>query len=359
MNEKPQDPASQLSEETAQEILRSLLHKEGNWIDWGKNCQKLQNSGYSSQVIFEQTGFQASQQNTIVVAAQVYDSLIKANVAEDLLAYFQGPKSDVLYEFRILNQDQRAAAARLAKEKKLEFDGAKEAAKAIQEFSRFSQLPVGFTNDPGDAVAYQCWKRAKQKKDLQERARLIAQGLKFASSQSAREAIEKLLSDFTITPSQTAPLMPIYRLEAEEELARIIPFVGALPLSKQAVESIAALKIDESFRMTQVPHGGTVVPLPGWQAILKAEDPIAILCSSDRLPNSLPGKVEEVLVVVDRQMQEWDVNSYFLIEQEEKLTFQWFEDLPDIPLLGQVIVILRPKRIFDENNLLEPWQMDD
>lgn len=294
-----------------------------------------------------------------MVAAQVYESLIKANVGEEILSYFQGPKSDILYEFRILNQDQRAAAARLAKEKNLEFDGAKEAAKAIQEFSRFSQLPAGFTNDPGDAVAYQCWKRAKQKKDLQDRSRAIAQGLKFARSQSAREAIEKLLSDFTITSSRTAPLMPIYRLEAEEELARIIPFVGALPLTRQAIESMAALEVNEPFRVTQIARGGSVVPLPGWQVILKAEDPIAIVCHSDRLPQSLSGKIENVLVVVDRQMQEWDVNSYFLIEQEGQLTFQWFEESPDIPLLGQMLVIVRPKRILDENNLSEPWQMDD
>jgi Rubisco Assembly chaperone C-terminal domain/Rubisco accumulation factor 1 alpha helical domain/Rubisco accumulation factor 1 helix turn helix domain len=359
MNDNSQEPASQLSEETTQEILRSLLHKEGNWIDWGNACQKLQKAGYNTQFIFEQTGFQASQQNLIIVAAQVYDSLIATNVTEDLLAYYQGPKSDILYEFRILNQEQRAAAAQLAKEKNLEFDGAREAAKAIQEFSRFSQLPVGFTNDPGDAVAYQCWKRAKQKKDLQDRSRLIAQGLKFARSQSAREAIEKLLSDFTITPGQTAPLLPIYRLEAEEELARIIPFVGALPLTKQEVENISPLQVHEPFRVTQMAKGGSVVPLPGWQVILKAEDPVAILCSSDRLPKSVPGKVEDVLIVVDRHRQEWDVSSYFLVEQEQQLAFQWFDESPNIPLLGQVLVILRPKKILDENNLIEPWQMDD
>jgi hypothetical protein len=27
--------------------------------------------------------------------------------------------------------------------------------------------------------------------------------------------------------------------------------------------------------------------------------------------------------------------------------------------LGQVILVLRPKSIFDENNLTQPWQMDD
>lgn len=164
MEEKAQDTSSHLSKEAAQELMRSLLHKEGTWVDWGRACQQLQKSGYDTQTIFEATGLQTIQQNLVIIAAQVYDSLVKAAVSEDTLAYYQGPKSDILYELRILTQEQRASAAELAKEKKLEFDATKEVAKAIQEFSRFAQTPAGFTNDPGDAVAYQYWKRAKQKK---------------------------------------------------------------------------------------------------------------------------------------------------------------------------------------------------
>jgi Rubisco Assembly chaperone C-terminal domain/Rubisco accumulation factor 1 alpha helical domain/Rubisco accumulation factor 1 helix turn helix domain len=359
MEEKDRDIPSPLSEEAAKELMRSLLHKEGTWVDWGKACQQLQKAGYNAQTIFEATGLQASQQNLVIIAAQVYDSLVESAVSEDTLSYYRGPKSDILYELRILNREQRASAAELAKEKKLEFDATKEVAKAIQEFARYAQIPAGFTNDPGDAVAYQYWKRAKQKKDLQDRARLIAQGLKFARSQGAREAIEKLLSDFTVAPTQTAPLIPIYRLEAEEELARIIPFAGALPLKLQDLEKISPLQVDEPFRVTHLASGGAVIPLPGWQIILKASEPIAILCNSDRLPKPLPGKIEEVLVVVDRAVRDWDVNSYFLVEEQEQLTFQWFEEAPNIPILGQVLLVVRPKKILDENNILEPWQMDD
>jgi Rubisco Assembly chaperone C-terminal domain/Rubisco accumulation factor 1 alpha helical domain/Rubisco accumulation factor 1 helix turn helix domain len=359
MEEKDRDNSSHLSPEAAQELMRSLLHKEGTWVDWGKHCLQLQKSGYDAQTIFEATGFQASQQNLIIIAAQVYESLVKAAVSEDTLAYYQGPKSDILYELRILTQEQRASAAELAKEKKLEFDTTKEVAKAIQEFSRFAQTPAGFTNDPGDAVAYQYWKRAKQKKDLQDRARLIAQGLKFARSQAAREAIEKLLSDFTVAPTQAAPLIPIYRLEAEEELARIVSFAGSFPLTVQDLQKIAPLKVEEPFRITHLSSGGAVISLPGWQIILKAEEPISILCNSDRLPKPLPGKIEEVLVVVDLAYREWDINSYFLVEQQEQLTLQWFEEEPNIPILGQVLLVVRPKKILDENNILEPWQMDD
>ena len=93
MNYNPQDTSPQLSEEQAEELMRSLLHKEGTWVDWGKTCQQLQKAGYNSQTIFEKTGFQASQQNLIIVAAQVYDSLLDGQVSEDLLSYYRGPVS--------------------------------------------------------------------------------------------------------------------------------------------------------------------------------------------------------------------------------------------------------------------------
>ena len=347
---------SSLSKETEQ-LVRSLLHKEGTWVDWGKACQKLQQAGYTSQQIFEETGFQARQQNLIIVAAQVYESLIMAGATEALLNYVQGPRSDVLYEFRILNQQQRLAAAQLAHEKGLDVDEAREVAKAYQEFSRRSQLPEGFSNHPGDAVAYQCWKRARQKKDLQERSRLIAKGLKFAHSPTARESIERLLSDFTVVPSRTAPLLPVYRLEQEEEMPRIVPVAGSLPLSKQEVEAVSPVESQEPFR--QVNAGSSpLVPLPGWPALLKAQDPVAIFCQSDQLPKTLSGQPETVLVVVDRHSKEWNLSSYFLIE-DEQLAFRWFEESPTKPLLGQVILVLRPKKILDESNITQPWQMDD
>ena len=359
MNTNPQNNLNQLSEEETEELMCSLLHKEGNWVDWGKKCQKLQKSGYNSQTIFEQTGFQASQQNLVIVAAQVYESIEKAGVSPDVLTYCLGPRSDILYEFRILNQEQRAAAAQLAREKSIEVDTAHEIAKAFQEFAHFSQLPSGFSLNPGDAMAYRCWKLARQKRDLAERSRLIAKGLKFAHSETARAKIEELLSDFTVVPSQAAPLMPVYRLELEEELPRIVPVVGSLPLKVADLAKVSALEALEPFRLVNFTASGACVPIPGWQVVLKAKDPVAICCQSEQLPKALPCKSEQVLVVVDRQSQAWDINNYYLVEQEENLAFQWFAESPNCPLLGQVVLVLRPKKILDENNLVEPWQMDD
>jgi len=349
----------QLSEEVASELMRSLLHKEGNWVEWGKNCQRLQKGGYNSQIIFESTGFQGSQQNLVIVAAQVYESIKTQGAASEILDYFVGPFSDVLYELRILNQQQRLEVAQLVMQKELTAETTKEVAKAVQEMSRFSQLPPGFSNHPGDAIAYQCWKRARQKKDLQERSRLIAQGLKFAHSASARTAIEQLLSDFTVAPTVSAPLLPLYRLEAEEQLPRLIPLVGNLPLNPSKVTDAPPLTLEDPFASVKATVDSHVVPIPGWQVILKAADPVGILAHSDLLPQTISGNPETVLIVIDRQLNIWNIYSYFLIANGDKVEIGWFETAPDLTILGQVILILRPKKILDESNLTEPWQMDD
>jgi hypothetical protein len=350
---------SELSEEQAQELWRSLLHKEGNWVNWGQACAQLQKAGYHPQEIFEQTGFQGSQQNLIIVAAQVYESLVTSKADEALLSYFTGPRSDVLYEFRILNQEQRLAAAEFAYQKQVDIDGAKEVARAYKEFCLLAQLPEGFTNHPGDAVAYQYWRKAKQKRELAERSRLIATGLKYVYSQTAREAIEKLLLDFTVAASRSAPLLPIYRLEAEDELPRIIPFAGAFPLTKQDIDNVVVITSVEPFRIIEVSDRGSFVPIPGWQVILGAIDPIAMTMESDRLPKAISGTPEKILIVIDRQLQQWNENSYFLVEVDGQLELRWFEQPPSITIIGQLIVVLRAKKILDENNLTEPWQMDD
>jgi len=348
-----------LSPERADELLRSLRQKQGNWIDWGHACEQLQKGGYTNQGIFEETGIEAVYQNLVIVGARVYETLVEANVAEEIKTYYTGPRSDVLYEFRVLDRDRRVAAAQLAKEKNLTADEAKELAKAMKTFSRLSRVPEGFSTQPGDAIAYQCWKLARSKRDLQDRSRLIAKGLKFAQSQTARERVEKLLSDFTVVPSKTAPLLPVYRLELEEELPRIVAIAGTLPLSIERLIAIPKLEVKEPFAIVEMPANVSFMPFPGWQAVLKAEDPVALFSRSDRLPEFPSDTVEEVAILVDRATTQWDANSYFIAEREGNIELFWFEEEPEFPLLGRAILVLRPKRILDENVILEPWQMDD
>lgn len=345
--------------ENYEDLLRSLRRKEGSWVEWGQACANLQKGGYNPQAIFEATGFEPIQQNQIIVASQVYETMMKVGVSEEVRSHYWRIGSDSLYELRILTQPERAAAAEFLRARNIDSEGAKEVAKAMKDFSRLGTLPQGFSNHPGDAVAYQYWRFAKQQSNLAERSRLIARGLMFAHSQTARQQIEQLLTDFGAMSKRSAPSLPFYRLEAEEELPRIIPVAGELPLKLADWERVQSIEPVGAFQRVQLSGEQTCVSLPGWQVILKAKDPVALLCQSDRLPVQIMGKPETVLLVIDRTEKEWNENSYFLVEEAGNLQLQWFPDSPNVSLLGRLVLTLRPKRMVDEEIAKDVWQIDE
>lgn len=355
----PPTPDDVLSNEEAQDLLRSLRQKQGNWVEWGQACAKLQKAGYSPQAIFEATGFEPIQQNQIIVGSQVYASLENAEAAVPVRSHYANRGSDILYELRLLTHSERAAAAELILSHKLDANDAREVARAIKEFSRLQTLPDGFSDSAGDALAYHCWKLVRQKTDLQERSRLIAKGLKYAHSETARKQIEQLLVDFSVVPKGPVPILPFYRLESEEELPRIVPVVGQMPLTPVDLQAVPIVEETGPFRMVKFAGEQAWVPLPGWQILLNAEDPVVILCNSDRLPSQTSTTPGPVLVVVDRSQREWDANNYFVVDQSGQIEFQWFETEPDLPLLGRVIVVVRPKKILDEEVTKDFWQIDE
>lgn len=342
------------------ELLTALRRKEGHWVEWGQWCQTLQKAGKTPQEIFEATGFEPIQQNQIIVAAQVYASLLEVGVPPEVQGHFQHRGSDTLYEFRILGQGDRAAAAVLVLQRGIDSEGSREVAKAMKDFSRLSKLPEGFSRSAGDAVAYHYYKLAKQQPELPERSRLIGQGLRFAETEGARRQIETLLTEgFTVERSRPAPLMSVYRLESDDELPRILPVAGRLPLTLTDWKAVPMVEEQGTFRIVQFSGEGAWVAVPGWAVILNADDPVAIVGQSDQLPTPLPGKPEDVVIVIDRSQRTWQEDSYFLAHEGDHLHLRWFETEPTQPLLGRVLLVLRAKKVLDEDYGKDPWQIDE
>ncbi|MGD1871882.1 MAG: RuBisCO accumulation factor 1 [Mastigocoleus sp.] len=348
-----------LQQEVVENLLQKLRQKQGNWVEWGNAIAQLQKSGYNPQTIFEATGFEPIQQNQVIVGAQVYNSLKTKGASEQVRSHYQQRGSDVLYELRLLTQEDRVSAAEFTFKNQLNCDEAKDIARAIKDYSRLRSLPENFSAHTGDAIAYQCWKLARQKSDLQERSRLIAKGLKFAHSESARQQIEKLLTDFTVIPQRPAPTLPIYRLESEAELPKILPVVGELPLTAEDLQGVPVVTETGAFGMVRFSGEQAWVGVPGWQVILNAKDSVVISCKSEKLPAPTQNVSESVLVVVDRAQRTWDDGSYFVVENSGELDFQWFETAPEIPILGKIIVIVRPKKILDEEVTKNTWLIDE
>lgn len=362
-NNSDSNPSSgEINSETsinAEHLLLLLRQKQENWISWGGACQQLQKAGHTAQAIFEATGFEPIQQNQIIVATQVYASIVSAGAAAEVIDRFQRTGSDILYELRILTQPERLLAAEFIVARSLDSTAANELAKAMKDFSRLGKLPEGFSRSAGDMVAYQYWKLAKQQTNLQERSRLIVRGLMFAETQSAREKIEQILSGTDANPQAKAPTLPIHRLEAEEELPRLVPLAGSLtgskPLNLETWQQTPSIATQGIFGVSQLPATQEVVALPGWSTLRKALDPVAIVTQSDLVT----GKQETVLLVIDRAAQEWNQYSHFLFLEGEEILMGWFGELPTQTILGQLILVLRPKYMIERAAEVDSWEMED
>ncbi|MCM1984421.1 RuBisCO accumulation factor 1 [Lyngbya confervoides] len=350
-----------LAEAERDRLLQMLRRKEETWPEWGRACQILQKAGYSPQSIFEATGFEPIQQNQIIVSFQIYTNLYDLKAPNVVLDYFAERRSDVLYEFRILGQRDRVKAATLAVEHQLDADEAHLIAKDLRDVARVQELPQGFTEAPGDMVAYECWRLARQQSDLQERSRLIGRGLRFVSSQEARQHLEKLLTDFSVVKPLMAPTLPLYRLDQSDDMPRIVPVIGRWPLVTHDLVSVPVIASESSFQVVQHHSAAAWVAIPGWQVLLQAEDPMAFLASSDELSLPIPDPVEEVLVILDRSQRQWSGDSYFLYEEQGVLRANWFSSNPEMKLLGRIILIIRPHRISKDLSSLESdlWQVDE
>lgn len=358
MSQLPNQPEA--VDQESQAVLTQLRRKQGNWLDWAQACQALQKSGIGPQQIFEETGFEPIHQNQIIVAAQVYRAVANSEVAASVKEHFAQRGSDQLYEMRILSQADRPRMAAFVYDHSLDADEVKDLVKPVREYSYRKELPEGFSEHPGDAIAYHFWNLARQKNDLQERSRLIAQGLRFVQSPGARQQIEQLLTDFTVVKSRPAPSLPLYRLESESELPRIVPVAGQLPLSVEDFKSVPVCDPEEPFGLVKFSGTGAWVAVPGWQVILQAEDPVGVLVRLPQLPNAPQNAPDEqVLVVCDRTQREWHPDSYYLANIDETIEVRWFESEPQAPIVARIILVLRPKKILDEGYTRELWQLDE
>lgn len=353
-------PQENLSESEVEKLLLMLRRKEETWVEWGKACQTLQKSGQSPQSIFEATGFEPIQQNQIIVSTQIYGNLQAREASSEVLDYFAQRRSDILYEFRILGQSDRVKAATLAMAQKMDADEAHLVAKSIRDFSRLRKKPEGFSDAPGDAIAFESWRLARQKDDLQERSRLIARGLQYAESGEARKQLEKLLTDFSVIQAKNAPRLPIFRLEQNEELPRVIPVLGQWPLQTSDLTSIPVLEEEGQFRIVRHDGASAWIAVPGWQIIRQAEDPIAFLAKSDELDLNIPEPVEAVIIIIDRAQREWNDESHFITDEQGQLTIQWFTEAPSDKLLGKIVLIMRPQKIDSEDLKSDDlWHIDE
>jgi hypothetical protein len=336
--------------------LLRLRRKEGNWVEWGQSCQHLRKAGYTDQQIFEATGFEPIQQNQIMVAAQVFTSMMEVGVKSATADHYARVGSDSLYELRILGKTDRAAAADFLIERNIDSEGSKEVARSVKEYADLRRKPEGFSSHPGDAVAYQYWRYAAQQNNLVEKTRLIARGLVFAHSNSARHHLEQLLGQAQLPP-KPSPKLPLYRLERDEELPRLLPVAGRLPLHTPDLLAVPPAQARGAFGVVNSSWQQWIC-LPGWQALLATQNPVVVLAANrDLLPDAEAD--EEILLVIDRATTTWDEFQYFALDRAGQIAIDWSPEPPSDQILGQVVLVLRPKRMLATGDAHDLWQMEE
>lgn len=111
MNDDVQDSA--LAQADPQQLLSKLRAQSGHWHDLAKCLPILYRKGFDTSKIAEITGVDPVEQNRWVVAGTVYDSLVATGKVEpDILQQFDNGGDHLLYHFRFLPAERRAAAAK-------------------------------------------------------------------------------------------------------------------------------------------------------------------------------------------------------------------------------------------------------
>jgi len=64
-------------------------------------------------------------------------------------------------------------------------------------------------------------------------------------------------------------------------------------------------------------------------------------------------------VMVDRAQRQWSEEHHFVVDQTGQLQVAWFEVAPTVPILGKVVLVLRPNKVLDEDYNKELWQIDE
>lgn len=358
---EPDPPAPEADPDA---LLMLLRRKEGSWLDWARACQTLQRQKMTPQAIFEATGFEPIHQNQVIVGLQVYEGMAKAGASQAVLEYFGRKGSDILYELRILSPKDRIRAAELILSRNLNAEDAHEIARAVKQYAQLRELPEGFSDHPGDAVAYQAWKIARQTSDLQERTRAISRAFQYVYSDGARQQIERLLSTAAASSQRkTLPKLSVFRLE--EDLPRLLPVFQSFPVATAEWKQRIPIEPEGPYRLIRTSGQQTWVALPAWPVIQSAGDPVAIQIENQLLGTLLNQQIPEeeakdpVLLVVDRAVEQWQSAGFFLVDQAGFLGVEWQGEPPSVPLFGRVLMAIRPPRVFDEVAAQDPWQLDE
>ncbi|XP_050382676.1 rubisco accumulation factor 1.1, chloroplastic-like [Argentina anserina] len=363
--------------------LDILANRLGLWYEYAPLIPSLLQQGFTPPNIEEMTGINGVEQNRLVVAAQVRESLIHSNTDPEIVAEFDTGGSELLYEIRLLSVQQRAAAARFIVEKKLDSKGAGDLARATKDFPR-RRGDKGWESfdytHPGDCLGFMYYRQAREYKNPSEaRTAALEEALKVVGTEIARSVIVKELEGESGGSGEeegdvvAAVKVPVVRLKlgevAESTRVVLLPVCKAEEKDKEVMEAPWECASEGDFGVVAAEKGWKRwVVLPGWEPVVGlAKGGVVVSFSDARV---LPWKVnrwykeEPILVVADRSKKEVaaDDGFYLAAVDGEGLGFKVergsaLKEAGVKESLGTVVLIVRPPKDDTENELAEEdWE---
>lgn len=346
------------------EMLRNLQSQAGLWHQLAAYLPKLQREGIDGSIIEEMTGIDRRTQNMWVNSSMVYGSLRKSGEFSDLKYFDQPGGENLLHELRFLSASQRVSTAKYIAENQLDDKESVILARAVKEQERRKGEREGFSDSPGDCLAFKYYRDALENSKEEDAQNYVAKGLEVAESETAKEALRRLESnnsEESLSSAESAKL-DFVRLMKEEVGYRPIPLVGTLQnLVVDSVKNAPKVTSSGVFGKFSIPQEGVSsdwLPLPAWSSLSLATHPVAI-----EVPNCMDVQVlrrvtriqtekdalklqGEGIIVIDIHPETTDdPTSYYIGIGASSTSFDVLE-LKDIPdhssILGKVLFVCRP-----------------
>ncbi|XP_073020867.1 rubisco accumulation factor 1.1, chloroplastic-like [Primulina eburnea] len=356
--------------------LDILSNRLGLWFEYAPLISSLYQEGFISTTLEEITGIPSLEQNRLVVASQVRDSLVQS-CDSDTASFFDTPGNpDILYEIRILNTPQRASSAKFIIKNAFDGKRAGELAKSMKDFPR-RYAEKGWEsfdgNLPGDCLGFVYFRQAQEHKStsLLELSRAaLEKAFEVSESERAKQRVSvDLEGQDEVKGVDGAAVdemvrVPVVRMSvgevAESSKVAVLPVCKAEGKGIEVEEAPWECGVMGDFGVVEAEKGwNRWVVLPGWEpvAVLKRGGvAVAFKRAGDALQwrGRRRDEEEEILVVADRSR--WEValdDAFYLVVSggngsgEEGLRVERGLKLKEIGVvesLGTVVLIVRPPR---------------
>ncbi|KAK7376312.1 hypothetical protein VNO78_34778 [Psophocarpus tetragonolobus] len=362
--------------------IEILANRLGMWYEYAPLISSLIREGFSPPSIEETTGISGVEQNRLIVAAQVRDSLVQSNAEPEILEAFETSGAELLYEIRLLSASQRVAAARFLVENRCDGKGAQELARAIKDYpsrrgdkgwERFDYTL------PGDCLSFMYFRQAREHRNPSEqRTWALEQALRLAHTDTARNLVlEEMKGDGDhgdhgdqgdqLQDANTAVPVPVVRLGIGEvaEATSVVVLPVCSPDERELMEAPFESRSEGVFGLVAAEKGWPRwVVLPSWDPVLALGRGGVVISFPDA--RVLPWKAnrwykeEPILVVADRTRTEIAADdAFYLLKLDGAFKVERgsaFKEKGFSQSLGTVLLVVRPpKQEYDDQLSAEDW----